>query len=308
VAMAWGQANLRAGDEVVISIMEHHSNIVPWQVLRDQLGIRLRFIPVSADGLLDLDAAYRLISPKTKLVGLVHASNVLGTINPVEKIKDMARAVGAAFLLDGAQSIPHMPIDVRALDCDFFAASGHKMLGPTGIGFLHAKKEILQEMPPFMTGGDMIATVTEEGATWNELPWKFEAGTSAIAEGIGLGAAVDYLAALGMNNINQYEKELHDYTLEKLRNIDGLTLYGHAPGDNLAVFSFNLEAAHPHDAANLLDRYGIAVRSGHHCAQPLMNRLGMDNTLRASLYLYNTREEVDSLVEALREVQRMFSR
>ena len=308
VAMAWGQANLRAGDEVVVSIMEHHSNIVPWQVLRDRLGIRLKFIPVSADGVLDLDAARRLIGPKSKLVGLVHASNVLGTINPVEEVKNMARGVGAAFLLDGAQSIPHMPIDVRALDCDFFAASGHKMLGPTGIGFLYAKKEILKEMPPFMTGGDMIATVTEEGATWNELPWKFEAGTSAIAEGIGLGAAVDYLAALGMTNINQYEKELHDYTLGKLRNIDGLTLYGHAPGENLAVFSFNLDAAHPHDAANLLDRYGIAVRSGHHCAQPLMNRLGMDNTLRASLYLYNTREEVDSLVEALREVQRIFSR
>jgi len=308
VAMAWGQANLRAGDEVVVSIMEHHSNIVPWQVLRDRLGIKLRFIPVSEDGVLDLDAARRLIGPKTKLVGLVHASNVLGTINPVEEIKNMARGVGAAFLLDGAQSIPHMPIDVRALDCDFFAASGHKMLGPTGIGFLYAKKEILKEMPPFMTGGDMIATVTEEGATWNELPWKFEAGTSAVAEGIGLGAAVDYLAALGMSNINQYEKELHDYALGKLHNIDGLTLYGHAPGENLAVFSFNLDAAHPHDAANLLDRYGIAVRSGHHCAQPLMNRLGMDNTLRASLYLYNTREEVDSLVEALREVQRIFSR
>ena len=308
VAMAWGQANLRAGDEVVVSIMEHHSNIVPWQVLRDRCGIRLKFLPVNSDGVLDLDAARLLIGPKTKLVGLVHASNVLGTVNPVEEIKNMARAVGAAFLLDGAQSMPHMPIDVRALDCDFFAASGHKMLGPTGIGFLYGKKEILKEMPPFMTGGDMIATVTEEGATWNELPWKFEAGTSAIAEGIGLGAAIDYLATLGMNNINQYEKELHCYTLERLHSIDGLTLYGHAPGENLAVFSFNLDAAHPHDAANLLDRYGIAVRSGHHCAQPLMSRLGMDNTLRASLYLYNTRDEVDSLIEGLREVQRIFSR
>ena len=309
VALTWGQANLRAGDEVVVTLMEHHSNMVPWQMLRDRLGVVLKVIPCTSQGILDLEAARKLITPKTRLVGMVHASNVLGTVNPVAEVRALAREQGALFLLDGAQSIPHMPVDVQELDCDFFAASGHKMLGPTGIGFLYAKRALLEAMPPFLTGGDMISTVTLEGATWNELPWKFEAGTSAIAEGIGLGAAVDYLSALGMDRVLQYEEELHDYTVEKLKNIDGLTLYGH-PGAHpcLAVFSFNLAGAHPHDAANLLDRYGIAVRSGHHCAQPLMAFLGMDNTLRASLYLYNTQEEVDLLVEALGKVQRLFNR
>jgi cysteine desulfurase/selenocysteine lyase len=306
VAMAWGSANLRAGDEVVVSLMEHHSNIVPWQMLRDRLGVILKFIPVTAEGVLDQEAAASLITSKTKLVGLVHASNVLGAINPVREIRELARAVGACFLLDGAQSIPHTPIDVQELDCDFFAASGHKMLGPTGIGFLYGKKAILQAMPPFMTGGDMIATVTCEASTWNELPWKFEAGTSAIAEGIGLGAAVDYLDGLGMEQIYDYERSLGSYGLAKLGNIDGLTMYGHRQGDSLAVFSFNLKGIHPHDAANALDRFGIAVRSGHHCAQPLMNQLGMDNTLRASLYLYNTQDEVDTLVAALAEIKKIF--
>jgi cysteine desulfurase/selenocysteine lyase len=309
VAISWGQGTLRAGDEVVVTLMEHHSNIVPWQMVRDRLGVVLKIVPVTPEGVLDLDAARRLITPKTRLVGVVHASNVLGVINPVAELRAMAREAGALFLLDGAQSVPHMPIDVQALDCDFFVASGHKMLGPTGIGFLYARKSLLQEMPPFMTGGDMIATVTPDGSTWNELPWKFEAGTSAIAEGIGLGAAVDYLSSLGMENVEAYEEELHDYALTQLRNIDGLTLYGH-PGSHpcLAVFSFNLAGTHPHDAANLLDRFGIAVRSGHHCAQPLMNRLGMDNTLRASLYLYNTKDEIDRLMEAIGEVGRLFGR
>ncbi len=306
VAMTWGKANLRAGDEVVVSLMEHHSNIVPWQMLRDGLGIILKFIPVTSDGVLDVEAAGRLITPKTKLVGLVHASNVLGAVNPVSEVRDLARHVGALFLLDGAQSIPHMAVDVQALDCDFFAASGHKMLGPTGIGFLYGKKNLLQTMPPFLTGGDMIATVSQEASTWNELPWKFEAGTSAVAEGIGLGAAVDYLTTLGMDTIYQYEKELGDYALQKLRNVPGLNLYGHERGESLAVFSFNLDGIHPHDGANALDRFGIAVRSGHHCAQPLMNRLGMDNTLRASFYLYNTKAEVDLLVDALGEIKKLF--
>jgi cysteine desulfurase/selenocysteine lyase len=306
VAMAWGAANLRAGDEVVVSLMEHHSNIVPWQMLRDRLGVILKFIPVTPEGVLDQEAAARLITSRTKLVGLVHASNVLGAINPVREIRDMARAVGACFLLDGAQSVPHMPIDVQELDCDFFAASGHKMLGPTGIGFLYGKRSILEAMPPFMTGGDMIATVTCEASTWNELPWKFEAGTAAIAEGIGLGAAVDYLSGLGMEQIYDYERSIGDYGLAKLGNIDGLTMYGHRQGESLAVFSFNLNGIHPHDAANALDRFGIAVRSGHHCAQPLMNELGMDNTLRASLYLYNTREEIDVLVDALGQIKQLF--
>ncbi len=308
VAMAWGPANLRAGDEVVVSLMEHHSNIVPWQMLRDRLGVTLKFIPVTPQGILDLDAARRLIGPRTKLVGVVHASNVLGVVNPVVELRDMARAAGAKFLVDGAQSIPHMPVDVRELDCDFFVASGHKMLGPTGIGLLYGRKELLLEMPPFLTGGDMIATVTTEASTWNELPWKFEAGTSAIAEGIGLGAAVDYLQALGMGAVYDYERDLGAYALESLQKIDGITIYGHSAGDHLAVFSFNLEGIHPHDGANLLDRRGIAVRSGHHCAQPLMNHLGMDNTLRASFYLYNTRAEVDALVASLHELQHLFRR
>ncbi len=308
VAMTWGQANLRAGDEVVVSLMEHHSNIVPWQMLRDRLGIVLKFIPITQGGNLDLAAARRLITSRTRLVGVVHASNVLGIINPVEDLIGMARSVGATVLLDAAQSVPHMPIDVQALDCDFLVASGHKMLGPTGVGFLYGRKDLLNEMPPFLTGGDMISTVTTEGATWNELPWKFEAGTSAIAEGIGLGAAVDYLADVGMGNVFAYEKELAGYALEALRSVEGLKLYGHESGQSLAVYSFNIEDVHPHDAANLLDRYGIAVRSGHHCAQPLMTALGMDNTLRASFYLYNTKQEVDALVDALHEVKKLFLR
>jgi cysteine desulfurase/selenocysteine lyase len=308
VAMTWGQANLRAGDEVVVSLMEHHSNIVPWQMLRDRLGIVLKFIPITQGGDLDLAAARRLITSRTRLVGVVHASNVLGIINPVEDLIGMARSVGATVLLDAAQSVPHMPIDVQTLDCDFLVASGHKMLGPTGVGFLYGRKDLLNEMPPFLTGGDMISTVTTEGATWNELPWKFEAGTSAIAEGIGLGAAVDYLADVGMENVFAYEKELAGYALEALRSVEGLKLYGHESGESLAVFSFNIEDVHPHDAANLLDRYGIAVRSGHHCAQPLMTALGMDNTLRASFYLYNTRQDVDGLIDALHEVKKLFLR
>ncbi|MCI4397953.1 MAG: cysteine desulfurase [Acidobacteria bacterium] len=308
VAGSWGLANLRAGDEVVLTIMEHHSDIVPWQLLAARLGFVIKFIPVTADAVLDVDAAARLITPKTKLVGVVHASNVLGAINPVADLREMARKAGAKFLLDGAQSVPHMAVDVRALDCDFFAASGHKMCGPTGIGFLYAKKELLEAMPPFLSGGDMIATVTTEGSTWNELPWKFEAGTSAVAEGIGLGAAVDYLSTLGMNNLFSYEKELGAYVLEKLRALDYVTLYGHKRGESLAVFSFNVTGAHPHDGANLLDRLGIAVRSGHHCAQPLMNALGMDNTLRASFYFYNTKEEANRLIHALGELRKLFAR
>jgi len=308
VAASWGGQNLRAGDEVVVTIMEHHSNIVPWQMAAARTGAVLKFVPVTAGGLLDLDAAARLITPRTRLVGVVQASNVLGVVNPVAQLREMARKVGARFLLDGAQSIPHMPVDVRALDCDFFAASGHKMCGPTGIGFLYAKKELLESMPPYMTGGDMINTVTTEGSTWNELPWKFEAGTAAIAEGTGLGAACDYLAGLGMEQVYAYERDLHDYVLERLRAFPGLTLYGHGGGENLAVFSFNVDGVHPHDGANLLDRLGIAVRSGHHCAQPLMNAMGMDNTLRASFYLYNTREEADHLLFGLHELERVFRR
>jgi cysteine desulfurase / selenocysteine lyase len=308
VAVAWGGANLRAGDEVIVSIMEHHSNFVPWQMLRERLGITLKFIPVTSAGTLDLEAARKLITPRTRLVGVVHASNVLGVVNPVAELGAMARSVGAKFLVDGAQSLPHMPVDVNDLGCDFLVASGHKMLGPTGIGFLWAHKDLLKEMPPFMTGGDMIATVTEESSTWNELPWKFEAGTPAVAEGIGLGTAVDYLSEVGMGTVKGIEADLRDYLLPRLLEIPGLTLYGHREGDHLAVFSFNLEGVHPHDGANMLDRLGIAVRSGHHCAQPLMAKMGMDNTLRASFYLYNTREEADRLLAGLRELNRMFGR
>jgi len=308
VAFTWGLANLRAGDEVVVTLMEHHSNIVPWQILRDRLGITLKFIGVTPDGVLDMDEARKFIGPRTRLVGAVHGSNVLGIINPVEELAQMAHEVGALFLLDGAQSAPHMAVDVRKIDCDFYAASGHKMLGPTGIGFLYARRELLEEMPPFLTGGDMIATVTTESATWNELPWKFEAGTAAIAEGIGLGAAVDYLEAIGMDNVFAYECKLGEYAKDRLLGFPGLTLYGHRGGDNLAVFSFNIDGIHPHDGANMLDSHGIAVRSGHHCAQPLMTALGMDNTMRASFYIYNTKDEVDSLLEGLRAALDLFSR
>ncbi len=307
VAYAWGFWNLSEGDEVVLTIMEHHSNLVPWLMLRERRGIVLQFVDVDDRGRLRLDQLREAITPKTKLVGAIHASNVLGTVNPVQEIVEEAHRVGALTVIDAAQSAPHIPIDVQELDCDFLAASGHKMLGPTGTGFLYAKRELLEQMDPFLHGGDMIATVTLEGVTWNELPWKYEAGTPSIADGIALGAAVEYLLDLGMEAVYAHERKLLEYALERLLSLEGLVVYGpHDPEDRLGVISFNVEGVHPHDLAGILDEEGIAVRSGHHCAQPLMARLGMDNTARASFYLYNTEDEIDRLLEGIQKAQRLF--
>ncbi len=308
VAYSWASKFLSAGDEVVVTMMEHHSNIVPWLMAKERLGIDLKFIRVKENGVLDMEHAEELITDRTKLVGAIHASNVLGAVNDLGRLGDLARARGAKFLVDGAQSIPHMPVDVIGLGCDFFAASGHKMLGPTGIGILYAKREILEETPPFLTGGDMISTVTVSGATWNDLPFKFEAGTPAVCEAVGLGEAVKYLSALGMDRIYSYEKELGSYFLEELKKLPFIELYGHREGECLAVFSFNVRGIHPHDVASMLDKFGIAVRSGNHCAQPLMESLGMDNTLRASFYFYNNREDADRLISALKEINLLFNK
>lgn len=307
VAYAWGFWNLQEGDEVVLTIMEHHSNLVPWLMLRERKGIVLKFVDVDDRGRLRLDQLREAITPKTKLVGMIHASNVLGTVNPVSAIIEEAHRVGALTVLDAAQSAPHIPLDVQELDCDFLAASGHKMLGPTGTGFLYAKREWLESMAPFLHGGDMIAAVTLEGATWNELPWKYEAGTPSIADGIALGAAVEYLMDWGMEAVYAHERKLLEYALERLLSLEGIVVYGpHDPEDRLGVISFNVEGVHPHDLAGVLDEEGIAVRSGHHCAQPLMARLGMDNTARASFYLYNTEDEVDRLIEGIQKAKRVF--
>ncbi|GBD38889.1 putative cysteine desulfurase [bacterium HR37] len=306
VAYGWGLRRLKEGDEVLLTIMEHHSNIVPWQMLRDLKGITLRFLDVDSEGRLDLDKLPNLLSEKTKLVSIIHASNVLGVINPVKYIINEAKKVGALVLVDAAQSIPHIPIDVGDLGCDFLVASGHKMLGPTGIGFLYGRSELLDSMDPFLYGGDMIETVTLDKATWNELPWKFEAGTPNIAGGIGLGVAIDYLNKIGLRNIAYMEKELLDHAFARFSDLPWIEVYGPKGDERIGVISFNIKGIHPHDIAGVLDEEGIAVRSGHHCAQPLMRRLGMDNAVRVSFYLYNTKEEVDRLVDVLREVKRVF--
>jgi cysteine desulfurase/selenocysteine lyase len=307
VAHSWGRANLRPGDVVVLSEMEHHSNIVPWQILAEQIGFRLRYIPITDQGLLDLDAYAALLRDEpVKLVSIMHVSNVLGTVNPVKEMIAQAHAAGALFLVDGAQSVPHLAVDVQALDVDFLAFSGHKMAGPTGIGVLYGKRALLEAMPPFLGGGEMIKKVTLEGSTWNDLPHKFEAGTPAIAQAVGLGAAVDYLSNLGMDNILAYEKLVVDYALDRLSEIPGLTLYGPGPEHRNGVAAFTLQDVHAHDIAQLLDAEGVAVRAGHHCAMPLHKRLGVVATARASFYIYNTRDEVDALVEAIYNARRVF--
>ncbi|MGQ9851576.1 MAG: cysteine desulfurase [Aggregatilineaceae bacterium] len=307
VAHTWGRANLRPGDVVVLSEMEHHSNIVPWQILAGQIGFRLRYIPITDEGLLDLDAYAALLRDEpVKLVSVMHVSNVLGTVNPVKEMIAQAHAAGALFLVDGAQSVPHLAVDVQALDVDFLAFSGHKMAGPTGIGVLYGKRALLEAMPPFLGGGEMIKKVTLEGSTWNDLPHKFEAGTPAIAQAVGLGAAVDYLSALGMDNILAHEKIVVDYALDRLSEIPGLTIYGPGPEHRNGVAAFTLQDVHAHDVAQLLDAEGVAVRAGHHCAMPLHKRLGVVATARASFYIYNTRDEVDALVEAIYNARRVF--
>lgn len=308
VAQTWGRANLGPGDVVISTQMEHHSNIVPWQILAAEKGFTLRYIPVTPDGLLDLEVFVRMLQEEpVKLVSVMHVSNVLGTINPVGEIIRMAHDAGALALVDGAQSVPHMPVDVQMLDADFFAFSGHKMCGPTGIGVLYGKRALLEAMPPWMGGGDMIAQVTLEGSTWNELPYKFEAGTPAIAQAIGLGYAVDYLSALGMQNVHTYAQQLTAYALERLEEVRGVKVYGPPAEQKGAVASFTVDGIHAHDVAQLLDAEGVAVRAGHHCAMPLHQALGVSATARASFYLYSTFEEVDALIEGLYKTRKAFA-
>ena len=298
---------LEPGDEVVISIMEHHSNIIPWQKACKKTGAKLVYAYLK-DGQLDMEDLANKITEKTKFVSLAQVSNVLGCINPVKEIAKFAHQVGAYMVVDGAQSAPHMAIDVQDLDCDFFTLSGHKMLGPTGIGVLYGKEEILNQMNPIEFGGEMIDFVYEQEATWKELPWKFEAGTPNIAGAIALGAAVDYLSALGMENIHAYEQELVDYVLPKLQAIDGLTVYGpEDPSQHAGVIAFNIDGLHPHDVATALDYEGVAVRAGHHCAQPLINHLGISSAARASFYIYNTKEDCDKFVEAILATKEFFN-
>lgn len=298
---------LKKGDEVLISIMEHHSNIIPWQEVCHQTGAKLVYVYLK-DGQLDMTDLQHKLSHKTKFVSMAHVSNVLGSIQPVKKIAELAHQVGAYMVVDGAQSTPHMTIDVQTLDCDFFAFSGHKMLGPTGIGVLYGKKELLEQLSPVEFGGEMIDFVYEQTATWKELPWKFEAGTPNIAGAIALGSAIDYLDNIGMKAIQEHEKELVATVLPKLQSIDGLTVYGpKSPDQHAGVIAFNLDGLHPHDVATALDYEGIAVRAGHHCAQPLITHLGIHSAVRASFYIYNTKEDCHKLVEAILKVKEFFN-
>jgi len=307
VAHGWGRKFLQAGDEVVLTELEHHSNIVPWQMLRDDRGIVLKFIPMLSDGTLDLEAARELIGPKTKLLSMTTMSNALGTIVPVDELVSLAKAEGALVMLDAAQSVPHLPVDVQALNVDFVAFSAHKMLGPTGVGVLWAKREQLEVMDPFMGGGDMILTVTTEQSTWAEVPTKFEAGTPNIAGVVGFGAALQYLTGVGMDQVRAHEVDLTRYALARLGDVPGVTIYGPPEAeDRGGVVSFSLEDVHPHDVGQILDDHGVAIRAGHHCAQPVMARLEVPATARASFYIYNTRDEVDDLVRAVEETNRMF--
>ncbi len=308
VAYSWGTVHIAKDDLIVLTEMEHHSNLVPWQLLAQRTGARLEFVPVTDDGLLRLDIYEQLLQQQPKLVAFTHMSNVLGTINPVQQMIAAAHVAGAITLVDAAQSVPHLPVDVQALDVDFLCFSGHKMLGPTGVGVLYGKRDLLEAMPPFMGGGDMIRTVGLRESTWNDLPWKFEAGTPAIAEAIGLGAAVDYLSALGMEHVHQHEQEITTYALERLREVPGLLVYGPEAAQRGGVISFTLGDIHPHDLASILDQeVGVAIRAGHHCAQPLMERYNLSATARASFYVYTLREDVDKLVEGLHKAVQIFS-
>ncbi len=307
VAYSWARANLQSGDLVILTEMEHHSNLVPWQMLAAERQIRLEFIPVTDEGLLDLEVYRQLLQQSPKLVSFTHMSNVLGTINPAMEIVSMAHAAGALALIDGAQSVPHFPVDLQDLDADFMAFSAHKMAGPTGIGVLYGKEAILNGMPPFLGGGDMIKKVLLRSFTANSLPHKFEAGTPAIAEGIGYGAAIDYLSGIRMERIAAYEHELIQYALDRLSEVSGLRVLGPSAGQRGGVAAFTLAGIHPHDVSQLLDRDGLAVRAGHHCAMPLHQRFNLPATTRASFYLYNTREEIDRLVTSLEHVKQVFA-
>ena len=307
VAQTYGRENVGEGDEIIISAMEHHSNIVPWQILCQEKGAHLKVVPISDDGELLLDEFENLLSPRTKLVSIVHQSNALGTINPVEQIVEMAHARGVPVLLDGAQAVAHVPIDVQKIGCDFYAFSGHKLYGPTGVGALYGRSELLDAMPPYQGGGEMIRSVSFEKTLYNVIPAKFEAGTQNIAGSIGLGVAIDYVNGVGMENIAAYENELLAYGTEKLSEIEPVRLIGTARNKG-SILSFVMESAHPHDVGTILDAEGVAVRTGHHCAQPLMDRYGVPATVRASLAFYNTKEEIDTLVQGIDRVIEVFSR
>ena len=308
VAASFGEQNIQAGDEILVSIMEHHSNLLPWQQLAKRKQAKLNFIEINSDGLLDIENLKSKISSKTKIVALTHVSNVLGTINPIKELTTLAHEKGAIVVVDGAQAVGHFPIDVAELNVDFYAFSGHKMFAPTGIGVLYGKKDLLDKMPPYRLGGEMIANVTREGATWAEVPYKFEAGTPNIAGAIGLGAAIDYLQSLDFELIQKHEQELTSYVLAKLKNVSGLTIYGPQKSNGrIGVISFNLKNIHPHDLATALDLNGIEVRAGHHCAQPLMASLDTESTVRASLSIYNTKDDIDKLVSSLHEAKEFFS-
>ena len=307
VAQSYGRSRFKAGDEIILSQMEHHSNIVPWQILCQQTGANLRIIPVNGAGELELEAYKRLLGPRTKLVAVTHVSNALGTINPVKFFIECAHAYNVPVLLDGAQAIVHLPVDVQALDCDFYAFSGHKLYGPTGIGALYGKAALLDAMPPYQSGGDMIRSVSFEGTTYNTLPYKFEAGTPNIAGVIGLGAAVDYVTSIGFDTLAAHEQELLAYATQSVADVPGLRIIGTAR-EKTSILSFMLEGVHPHDIGTILDREGVAIRAGHHCTMPLMERFGVSATARASFALYNTRMEVDKLVAAIHQVNEVFGR
>ncbi|MEN8171336.1 MAG: cysteine desulfurase [Chloroflexota bacterium] len=307
VAQTWGRANLEKDDLIILTEMEHHANLVPWQILAAEMDLRLEFIPTTPDGLLDLDVYDQLLKLDPKLVAFTQMSNVLGTITPAAEIIRMAHEAGALALVDAAQSVPHIPVNVQALDADFLAFSGHKMCGPNGIGILYGRQSLLESMPPFLGGGDMIKRVELRSFTVNELPFKFEAGTPAIAEAIGFGAAVDYLAALGMENVEQHEQVIGAYLLDRLEEIPGVTIFGPAAKYKGAVASFTLSGIHAHDISQMLDEVGIAVRAGHHCAMPLHTKYQIPATARASFYLYNTLEEVDQLVDGIYRVKEIFA-
>jgi cysteine desulfurase/selenocysteine lyase len=305
VAQSYARPRLQPGDEILITHLEHHSNTVPWQMVCEQTGARLKVVPITPDGALDLEAFERLLGPRTRIFAVAHVSNALGTVNPIAELTARARAAGAMVLIDGAQGVPHRAVDVQALDCDFYAFSAHKLYGPTGIGVLYGRRELLEAMPPWQGGGDMIRTVRFEGSTWNDLPYKFEAGTPAIAEAVGLGAALDYVDRIGLDAIARHEAALLSYALERLREIDGLRFIGSAP-QRASVVSFVVEGVHPHDLGTILDHAGVAIRAGHHCAMPVMDFYGVPATARASLACYNTTADIDALVAALQGARDLF--
>ncbi|HHT7235855.1 MULTISPECIES: cysteine desulfurase SufS [Bacillus] len=305
VAASYGLDNVKEGDEIVISYMEHHSNIIPWQQVAKKTGATLKYLPLQLDGTISIEDVRQTVTPNTKIVSIMHVSNVLGTINPVKEIGAIAHENGAIMIVDGAQSAPHMKVDVQDLNCDFYALSAHKMCGPTGVGVLYGKKELLNNMEPIEFGGEMIDFVDLQESTWKELPWKFEAGTPIIGNAIGLGAAIDFLEEIGLHNIEKHEHELAQYALERLSEVDGVTIYG--PKHRAGLVTFNIDDVHPHDVATVLDVEGIAVRAGHHCAQPLMKWLKASSTARASFYLYNTKEEIDTFVESLIKTKEYFT-